>query len=113
LKEYATENGIMRRQSTCSSDDDLEIGQCIGIENAVAQYQSGAFEVLSNAPISNFSHQLLRKRGNTEEDSPKSGISIPRIPTPQSCHESPLPTLLEKHGYDEGSPQQQISSSKC
>merc|ERR1712224_532284 len=71
-KDHATEKGIIHEHSTCSSDDDLEIGDCIGIENAVAQYQSGAFEVLSNAPMCNFAHQLNRKWGNTEEDSPRS-----------------------------------------
>lgn len=38
-KDHATEKGIIHKHSTCSSDDDLEIGHCIGIENAVAQYQ--------------------------------------------------------------------------
>jgi Ca2+-binding EF-hand superfamily protein len=83
-----------RSHSNCSSEDDLEIGVHIGIDDAITQFQNGAFQVLSNAPKSNFAEQFGGKQGNTKQN-----FSQPDEENivSQSSHSSTLPILLSSH----------------
>merc|ERR1711959_480468 len=69
---------ITHHTSTSSSDNDLEIGQVIGIDNAIAEYQKNAFPVLTSAPVTNFAQQLRMKQGNTEQ-SAQSALRLPTL----------------------------------
>jgi hypothetical protein len=91
---------ITHQSSICSSDSDLEIGQFSGIDTAIAEYQKGAFPVLSNAPIVNFGQYLSMNQSNTEQHSQESSPGI--------C----LPTLLGKDRQVVRSSTDQISPHK-
>jgi len=92
-------NFITRSCSTCSCENDLEIG----LDNAVSQYQNGAFTVLSNAPMTNFAQRLIGKQGDAEQNSTERCNTKP-------SHRSVLPTLLDKHRQASASHRQQSPS---
>lgn len=84
-KSRTTQRSNSSPKGDCSSGDDLELGQCVGIDDAISQFQNGAFHVLASAPTSNFAQQFIAKPGNTEQKSN------------QSRNTSPLPSLLVIH----------------
>eukprot|EP00746_Dinoflagellata_sp_MGD_P162577 gnl/MRDRNA2_/MRDRNA2_90194_c0_seq1.p1 gnl/MRDRNA2_/MRDRNA2_90194_c0~~gnl/MRDRNA2_/MRDRNA2_90194_c0_seq1.p1 ORF type:complete len:706 (-),score=123.92 gnl/MRDRNA2_/MRDRNA2_90194_c0_seq1:121-2238(-) len=97
---YDTQPGISlpkyvpNGHSDCSIEDDLEIGQRIGIDDAITQFQNGAFQVLSSAPTSNFAEQFAGKTGIEKQGSSQST----QIGTSFSIsHKSTLPNLLQNH----------------